>query len=152
MKRNKISNTSMKSYAALGSPWRTPLSRLKYWVVVAPFITHDCWYFKKSSVQVIKFFPKQNFFQTEIRKLWSGESKTFSISMITRNSIILKQPLISIMSEINIPISPINLFFTEPVCCEKINVGKVVFHLFKITFDEIFVSTFNKEIGLQFFI
>ena len=55
------------------------------------------------------------------------------------------------MSEINLPLSPINLFFTSAVCFEKINVGKTVFNLFEITLDKIFVSTFNKEIGLQFF-
>ena len=32
----------MKRYAETGSPWRAPLSSLKYWVVVPPFMTHDC--------------------------------------------------------------------------------------------------------------
>ena len=42
IKRNKISNTSMKRSAETVSAWRAPLSRLKYWVVVRPFMTHDC--------------------------------------------------------------------------------------------------------------
>ena len=54
------------------------------------------------------------------------------------------------MSEINLPLSPINLFFTEAVCCEEINVGKTVFNLFEIALDKISVSIFNKEIDLQF--
>ena len=54
------------------------------------------------------------------------------------------------MSEINLLLSPINLFFTEAVCCEEINVGKTAFNLFEIALDKIFVSTFNKEIDLQF--
>ena len=71
--------------------------------------------------------------------------------MVTRKSVILKQPLISVMLEINLPLSPINLFFTDAVCFEEIDVSKAVFNLFKIALDKIFVSTFNKEIGLQFF-
>ena len=41
MRRNKISNVSMKRYAEIGSLWQTPLSKLKYWVAVLPFITHE---------------------------------------------------------------------------------------------------------------
>ena len=79
--------------------------------------------------------------------------KSFSISIVTRKPVILKQPLISIMSEINLPLSPINLFFffTEAVCCEEINVSKINVNLFEIALYKIFVSTFNKKIGLQFF-
>ena len=54
------------------------------------------------------------------------------------------------MSEINLPVSPINLFFKKAVCCEEINVGKTAFNFFETALDKIFVSTFNKEIGLQF--
>ena len=111
IKINKTSNTSMKRYAETGSLWGAPLSRLKYWVVVPPFMKHDCWSFNKISIQVMKFFPKPNFFKTEIRKLRSRESKAFSISIVTRKPVILKQPLISIMSEINLSLPPINLFF-----------------------------------------
>ena len=58
----------------------------------------------------------------------------------------------SIMSEINLPLSPINLFFSKAVFCEEINVGKTkVFTLFENALDNIFVSTFNKEFILQFF-
>ena len=39
IERNKISNAGMKRYAETGPPWRAPLSRLKYWVVVPPFMT-----------------------------------------------------------------------------------------------------------------
>ena len=55
------------------------------------------------------------------------------------------------MTEIDLPLSTINLFFTSAVCFEKISVGKTVFNLFEITLDKFFVSTFNKEIGFQFF-
>ena len=57
-------------------------------------------------------FLKPNFFKTELRKLWLRKSKTFSMSIVTRNPAILNQPLIPVMSEINLPLSPINLFFT----------------------------------------
>ena len=42
-----------------------------------------------------------------------------------------------------------NLFFA--VCCEEINVDKALFNLLETALGKIFVSTFNKEIGLQFF-
>ena len=42
IKRNRISNTSLKRYSETGSPWQVFLSKLKYWVVVPPFMTHDC--------------------------------------------------------------------------------------------------------------
>ena len=71
------------------------------------------------------------------------------MSMVTRKPVILKQPLISIMSQINLPLSPIICFFA--VCCEEINVDKALFNLLEIALGKIFVSTFNKEIGLQFF-
>ena len=38
---------------------------------------------------------------------------------------------------------------SKAVCCEAINVGKIAFNLFEIALDNTFVSTFNKEIGLQ---
>ena len=40
IKRNKIYN--MKRYAETGSRWQAPVSSLNYWVVVPPFMTHDC--------------------------------------------------------------------------------------------------------------
>ena len=61
IKRNRISNTSIKRYSETGSPWQVSLSKLKYWVVVPPFMTHDCWSFNKISIQVIIFFENQNF-------------------------------------------------------------------------------------------
>ena len=56
------------------------------------------------------------------------------------------------MLEINLPLSPINLFFTKAICCEEIKVGKAVFNLFEIALDKIFILIFNKEIGLQIFL
>ena len=40
MRKNKVSNISVKSYMEIGSPW-APLFNLKYWVVEPKFITHD---------------------------------------------------------------------------------------------------------------
>ena len=38
----------------------------------------------------------------------------------------LNQLLISVILEINLQLSPMNLFFTEAVCCEEINIDKAV--------------------------
>ena len=54
--------------------------------------------------------------------------------MVTRKLVILKQPLILVMSEINLPLSPTNLFFTDAVCFEEIDVSKAVFNLFRYNF------------------
>ena len=59
------------------------------------------------------------------------------------------QSLISITTEVNPPLFPINIFFTEAVCCEEI--GKTAFDFFEIALDKVLVSTFNNEIVLQFF-
>ena len=94
---------------------------------------------------MIKFLPNSNFLKTELRKSSSRESKAISVSIVTRNPPILNQSLISIMSEINIP-----FYHTILVCREEIDFGKTAFNLFEIALDKIFVSTFNKENGLQF--
>ena len=47
------------------------------------------------------------------------------------------------MSEINLPFSPITLFFTKGAYFEEIKARKTVFNLFKIALDK-------KEIGLPF--
>ena len=39
--KKKNSNVSMKRYAEMGSSWQAPLSKLKYWVVLPPFITQE---------------------------------------------------------------------------------------------------------------
>ena len=57
----------------------------------------------------------------------------------------------SIKLDINLPLSPIHLFLTYAVCCEQIKSGKTFFSFSKRAFDIIFRSTFNKEMGLQFF-
>ena len=86
----------------------------------------------------------------EIRKLLSRVSKAFSISIVTRKPVILNQPLISIMPKINVPLSPINLFFTQGTCCEEVNVGRTTFNLYEIALDKRFVPTFNKEMAAVF--
>ena len=73
----------------------------------------------------------------ELTKPWSRESNALSISIVTRNLSILNQPLISIMSEINLQ-------------QKQFVVRKTAFNLFEINSDKIYVSIFNKEIGLQF--
>ena len=83
--KKKNSNVSMKRYAEIGSSWQAPLSRLKYWVVLPPFITQESWSFNKISVHVIKLLPNPHFRKTELAKSWSRESKAFSISIVTRN-------------------------------------------------------------------
>ena len=89
IRRNKNSNISMERYAETGSPWREPLSMLKYCVVVLAFITDDRWSINNISIQMIIFFPKPDIFKTEIRKIWSRKPKDFSISIVTRKPVLL---------------------------------------------------------------
>ena len=55
------------------------------------------------------------------------------------------------ITDINLPLSPICQFLTYAVCCEDIKSGKTFFSFSERAFDIIFRSTFNKEMGLQFF-
>ena len=87
----------------IGLPRRASLSKLKNWLVVPPFITHDCWSFNKIYIHRIQFLRNPNFLKTGLRKSWSRKSKAFWISILTRN--------ISIISDINLPLSPVNLLF-----------------------------------------
>ena len=88
-----------------GSPSGARLTKLKHWVVAPQFITHDSWSFNQISIYVIKFLPYPNFVKMELRKLFSKESKAVSISIASRNPLILNQSLISTMSEINLLLS-----------------------------------------------
>ena len=54
------------------------------------------------------------------------------------------------ISDINLPLSPICLFLTYAVCCEDIKFSRTFFSFSERAFDIIFKSTFKKEIGLQF--
>ena len=61
----------MKMFGETGSPWRASLSKLKYWVVVPLFITHDCWSFTHFSLVSHFFIPfiPGLFFQRAWRQL-----------------------------------------------------------------------------------
>ena len=72
--------------------------------------------------------------------------KTFSISIVTRNPSILKQLLISVTSEINLPLFSNKSVFE--ISCEEINVHKTAFNLLEIALEKFFESTFNYEIDL----
>ena len=58
---------------------------------------------------------------------------------------------ISIISEINLTPSPICLFLTYAVCCVETKSGRTFLIFSGRTVDIIFKSTFNKEMGFQFY-
>ena len=62
-KKDNTSKARIKIYAQIGSPWRVPLSRWKYWVVLPPLIAQDSFFEIKVSTQLTKLLPKPNFFQ-----------------------------------------------------------------------------------------
>ena len=64
-----------------------------------------------------------------MRKVWSNELKAFSISIVTKNPYLLRMSLISVMSAINLPLSPINLFSTYVVCCGEIKLERTLLSL-----------------------
>ena len=57
-KKDNTSKARIKIYAEIGSPWRAPLSRWKYWVVLLPLTTQDSCFEIKVSIQLTKFLPK----------------------------------------------------------------------------------------------
>ena len=58
--------------------------------------------------------------------------------------------VISIISDINLPPSPICLFLTYAVYCVEIKSARTFIILSERAFDIIFKSIFNKEMGLEF--
>ena len=82
----------------------------------------------------------------------SNESIAFSTSIVTEKPYICRILVISIISDINLLLSPMLLFWIYTVCCAYIGRGKTSFNFFKSALDSIFMSTFNKETGLQFLI
>ena len=51
IKLNTISRTKMK--ADIESPWRVPLSNLKHFVVIPPFMVHDSWLFNRVFIHLM---------------------------------------------------------------------------------------------------
>ena len=135
IRRKRISNAKMNKWAEIESPWRAPLFSLKYFVVVPPLMTHDSWFFKMISIHEIKFWPNPNLFKTEIKNLWSNESKAFSRSIFTKKSSIYWVLAISIISDTNLPLSPMFLLWTYAVCCADIRHGKIFLRVLWIIFS-----------------
>ena len=73
---------------------------------------------------MIKLLPNPNILKAEPGKSWSRESKAFSISIVTRNPSIFNQSLISVMSEINVTLSSLNLFFHKQFVVRKLTLAK----------------------------
>ena len=85
-------------------------------------------------------------------KIWSNKLKAFSISIVTKNPFLLRTPVISIMSAINLPLSKINLSSTYAICCGEIKLGRTFLRHDARALQIILQSTFNKDIGRQFLI
>ena len=132
--------------AEIGSPWHAPCCKGKYLVVMPPFITHDSWLCNNASTQETKFLPKPNFFNMARMNLWSSESNTFSMSIVTKYPPILLQSHISTISDINLPPSPINLFLMCVVCYVEIKLERTFFNLSEWAFEIILVVTFGLPI------
>ena len=58
--------------------------------------------------------------------------------------------VISVISDINLPLSTILLFWTYAVCYGEVTYCKTSFNFFASALDNVFISAFNNEIGLQF--
>ena len=126
-----MSNARMNRYAEIGSPWRAPFFRLKYFVVKQQFSTSDSCFHHNILIHLIKFSPNSILFKkTGTTKLWTSESKAFPKSIFTRQLFVFKWFVtLRIISEINLPLSPINSFSMEAVWSEDIIEGSTVFSL-----------------------
>ena len=72
------------------------------------------------------------------------------MSVVTEKPSNFFNPAISIISDINLPLSPICLFLTYAVCCVEIKSGRTFLSFSERLFSIIFKSTCNKKTGLQF--
>ena len=122
---------------------------VKYRVANPPFITQDCWLFYNIFINVIKLSPNPNFFKTHNKKLWSKESKAFSRSMVIKNPGIFSLPQISMVSDINLPLSLMHRFSTYAVWFKEIIDGKIGLSFAAKAFDKIFLLTLSSEVGIQ---
>ena len=125
-----------------------PRSSMKYFVVAPPLRTHDCW--DKIFTHETKFLLKSYFFKVETNRLWSDESNVFSMSIVTKKRSSFFILAVSVISDVNLLLSRICLFLAYAVCYEDIKSGRTFFSFSEGTFNIIFRFTFNKEIGLQF--
>ena len=103
-----------KRYAEIGFPCRAPLFNWKYWVVFPLLVTQDFDLFKMTSIQLIinEFVPKPIFLSTTRSKEWFNGSNVFLISIVAKKPLILKTSLTSMISDINLHVSQINLPLT----------------------------------------
>ena len=93
--------------------------------------------FKVASIHLIKLLPKPNFLSTARRKEWFNELKALSISVVAKKPSILKTSLISMISDINLPVSQINLCLTYAVCSWLIKTGRIYLSLSARAFEAI---------------
>ena len=77
MERHKIPNASLKEYNEAGFTLHVSLSNLKYLGVVLPFMAHDCWSFKKISIELINHFQNQAFPRRNEEKYCQENEKLF---------------------------------------------------------------------------
>ena len=133
----KTSRHKIKRYAEIGSPWRSPFSRLKYDVVIPALLIQDSWLSSNIVTHLIKSGPNPNFLRQAGKKEWLKESNAFSMSTVNIYPLKFKTLLISNISDINLPRSPINLFFTYTVRWHDIKSGRVSFNLAARTYDMI---------------
>ena len=105
---------------------------------------------------LIKSLPMRwNSYQSHIFLKWTLWNCDAINQMLFQSPLKLKNVYffilsVSIISDINLPPSAIFLFLTYAVCCEDIKSGRTFFSSSERAFDIIFRSTFNKEMGLQF--
>ena len=98
----------------------------------------------------MNFWPNPIFFKTRTKNLWSNQSKAFPTSIATEKVFICWILAIAIVSDINLSLSPMFLFWYYSVWSAGIRHSKISFNLFAIALDDIFISTFNNEISLKF--
>ena len=113
--RNNTSRHRTKRYAETGSPWCAP-SRLKYDVVIPALIMQDSWLLSRILTHLIKLWPDTDFLRQASKNEFFKESNAFSMSTVTIYHLKLKMLLISDISVISLPLSPINLFLIHKIC------------------------------------
>ena len=109
--KNKTSRHKIKRCAETGSSWRAPWTRLKYDIVNPALIIQDSWLLSSIVTHLIKSWLNPNFLRQASKKEWLKESNAFSMSTVTIYSLKFKTLLISNISDISLPPSPMNLFF-----------------------------------------
>ena len=132
------------------SPWCVPISNLKYFVVLSPFMMHDPWLFNRVLTHLMNILPNLYLFKAKIKIWWLAESKAFWMSTVTNIPSNFSTSENCKTSEIKHPPPLINLPSTQADWLSEISDGRSL--LRRIDEGHNLVEKLASSFGLVFYL